>query len=148
MPKQRRWLCKECKREWHDIYQTNANYGQYFNSSPCSITGNPPGSNCPVCGSPEIVEVIYTPPYPGLDIPRDQPLEVIPQGKVVASIPGLTGHTNFTMREDTPKEFKIKSDTPLPARVAVADTPKVLSDEEYDKLHEDRSEIYDISDMD
>lgn len=144
MPKQRRWLCKECKREWHDVHQTNANYGQYFNSSPCSITGNPPGSNCPVCGSPEIIEVIYTPHLPGLDIPRHQPLEIVPQGKVVASIPGLTGHTHFTMREDTPKEFKILADTPLPAAVAATVAEKEAKESDDEPV----SSIYDISDMD
>jgi len=65
MIKQRRWLCKECKREW--IEPTAC----YVNSSPLTITGNKRNDLCPICGSGSIEYVEYTPPFPGGDIPRE-----------------------------------------------------------------------------
>lgn len=84
-----RSFCKECKREW--IVPTTS----YVNSAPVSISGNPlSGSNCPICGSPEITDIYFDPDYPGLDIPRDASGNPIPMGfskpKSLETIPGLS----------------------------------------------------------
>lgn len=94
---QRRWLCKECKREW-----VEPTY-HFVNSRPCSITGNPKGDNCPVCGSPEIIEVAFRPYMPGLDIPRDGEYIVLPKAAKVATIPGQTGNLDYKIVADTPE---------------------------------------------
>lgn len=94
--KQERHFCRECKREWL-VPTTN-----YVNSSPCSITGNPiNGGNCPVCGSPELEIVQYTPQYAGLDIPRDETGLPVPIGmraqKPIEVIPSLTGTNSLNI---------------------------------------------------
>lgn len=66
--KQTRMFCRGCLREWI------APRASYVNSSPVTITGNPPGlPNCPICGSSDIEQVIYEPDFPGGDIPRGTP---------------------------------------------------------------------------
>ena len=64
---QRRWFCRECKREWVEPKDC------YANSYPVSITGNKGNSNCQICGSPEIELIEFKPEVPGLDLPRSEP---------------------------------------------------------------------------
>jgi len=56
-----RKYCNDCKRQY--ISPT-----MLFNSRPESITGNPARSDiCQVCGSSNLIEVIYFHPIPGMD---------------------------------------------------------------------------------
>lgn len=98
MSKQRRWFCRECKREWHDHRASNESGGMYANSSPY-IPFN--GKNCQICGSPEIQLIEYTPPYPGLDIPRDGNYRIVPVDNI-QTVPGLT--TNQDMNIQSARE--------------------------------------------
>lgn len=94
---QRRWFCKECKREWIEPRAC------YMNSAPLSITGNPlNGSNCQTCGSPEIELVEFKPFLPGLDIPRDGTIRSIPV-QTLDVIPGTTTNRNFSIRSEIPE---------------------------------------------
>lgn len=94
--KTQRWFCRECKREWIEPSYC------YANSSQMTITGNPiNGSNCPICGSPEIELVEFKPQYPGLDIPRDQVNKTIPI-RTLDVIPGTTTNKNFSIRSEPP----------------------------------------------
>jgi hypothetical protein len=93
---QRRWFCKECKREWVEPR------AYYMNSAPVSITGNPlNGRNCQTCGSPEIELIEFKPPLPGLDIPRDGSIKSIPT-EILNVIPGTTTNRNFSIRTESP----------------------------------------------
>ena len=94
MDNHRRWYCRECKREWVEPRAC------YANSAPVSITGNPlNGSNCQVCGSPEIELVEYKPEYPGLDIPRDRLNKIVPT-EIVSVIPGTVTSGSYSVRNE------------------------------------------------
>jgi hypothetical protein len=85
---QRRFLCKECHREFLRLSE------YYVNSSPVTITGNPVTSpNCPTCGSPEVIYLEFKPLLPGLDIPREN-LNELKQIHLeqTSKTPGLTGY--------------------------------------------------------
>ena len=100
MDESRRWFCRECKREWVDAKDC------YANSSPVSITGNPiNGSNCQYCGSPEIQLVQFKPRLPGLDIPRDGSITVIPSD-TLQTIPGRNTSQEYNIRTES-KDSKI-----------------------------------------
>lgn len=126
MESQRRWFCRECKREWLDPQAC------FANSSPVSITGNPKSlMNCIVCGSPEIELREFKPDYPGLDVPRDEPhrYRVIPM-RSESQIRG------FDLRVE---------DRPLKNR----DPEELIKSELINKIVEgERSSVYDLSDMD
>lgn len=151
----KRWLCNECKREWHDVHQTNANGGNYVNSAPETVTGNPPGDNCPICGSPEIVEVAYKPRHPGLDIPRNGEFIVLPRRKTLATIPGLTS-TQDRQIHSSSNEIIPKPEPEKPIEPKVQEPPLALTGGELkvptpnnpNILHEDNTGVYDASDMD
>lgn len=49
---QTRWFCHDCQREWADAWQWKAEHG------------------CPACRSARIEQVLFTPPFPGGDLPR------------------------------------------------------------------------------
>lgn len=100
MKMHKRFLCLECKREWLDPRESNNTGGNYVNSWPVSITGNPPGENCPICGSPEIQEIIFKPFMEGLDIPRDGEYTVLPKKRTTITIPGRTGADALLIRAD------------------------------------------------
>lgn len=141
----RRWYCRECKREW---LQPEACYA---NSAPESITGNPiNGSNCIVCGSPEIELVEYKPQYPGLDIPRDQPNKIIPS-EVLSVIPGTVTTGNFSIRNEPllGKEPVTTNVVPLEL-IEVHNAIENMNefDIEFRKTEPRESGIYDNSDMD
>lgn len=126
----KRWYCRECRREWIEPKAC------YANSAPVSITGNPlNGGNCQTCGSPEIELVEFKPTFPGLDIPRDRPNQVIPT-KIHSVIPGQTANKNFSFRTEAPKPLLGK-----PAEDLIA-APLTLPE-----YREDNS-VYDLSDMD
>lgn len=100
MDESRRWFCRECKREWVEPKDC------YANSSPVSITGNPiNGSNCQYCGSPEIQLVQFKPKFPGLDIPRDGSIKVIPSD-TLQTVPGHNTSREYSIRVES-KESKV-----------------------------------------
>lgn len=116
MSETRRWYCRECKREWVEPKDC------YANSAPISITGNPlNGPNCQYCGSPEIQLVQFKPQYPGLDIPRDGSIKVVP-AEVIQTIPGHNTSQNYSVRSEsedsklipfnqvTPEEIKYETE--------------------------------------
>lgn len=160
----KRSICKECKREWIDPRDSNANGGCFVNSAPVSITGNPLGDNCPTCGSPEVDEVLYKPNFPGLDIPRKGEYIVLPKNKPLATIPGRVGSDDFKIRADrdfnAPEKPEMRGALIELPRPALAQTEIV--EEELDALtllkatqksdpivvEEQRSSIYDLTDMD
>lgn len=51
--KQKRWFCSVCQREWLYAHAWDESHG------------------CPVCHSPRIERLTYTPEVRGLDLPRD-----------------------------------------------------------------------------
>jgi len=140
----RRWLCKECKREW-----VEPTY-HYVNSAPCSITGNPKGNNCPVCGSPEIAEIAFKPWMPGLDIPRDEGNYIeLPRNPTLATIPGQVSTGDLNIKADSPTEIKIPA--PISELVASEETQLLAAKitMENNIIHDNVGEgIYDLSDMD
>jgi hypothetical protein len=109
----------------------------YANSSPyIPFTGK----NCQVCGSPEIELIEFTPPYPGLDIPRDGSFERIPV-EINSEIKGLTTNQDSNtivhlkaiphpIIESSPTEEQIKL-----RNEAIVETIE-------------KNGIYDLSDMD
>ena len=115
METHRRWLCKSCAREW--IEPT----AYFLNSAPVSISGNPKGLNCPICGGPDIELVEYKPELPGLDIPRDNK-KVIPTEMV------RLGPNNIIHIKANPNLIK-SEDVVIPELV-------------------EQDSIYDLSDMD
>ena len=137
MDAHKRWLCRECHREWIEPKEC------FVNSAPITITGNPRnGLNCPTCGSPEIQLVEYKPTLPGLDIPRDGDYKIIPF-EVISSIPGKTGVETENLKIEAhwlgnrdPKDW---------IRPAI---PVISDPEEPIEVKEDRSPIYDLSEMD
>ncbi len=143
--KAKRYLCKECHREWIDPRWSNLTGGSYANSSPCTITGNPLGMNCPVCGSPEFELIEFSPQYPGLDIPREGEIKVIPVD-TISTIPGLTGNTTEVHQQINRHQMaKLTSDyTPMEVReqIPLAIIKKDIEDQV------ERGSIYDNSDMD
>jgi hypothetical protein len=52
---QRRWLCRSCDREWVFAAEWT------------------PDAGCPICHAATIEQVLYTPIFPGADIPRMPP---------------------------------------------------------------------------
>ena len=131
---QRRWMCRECKREW-----VEPTY-HFVNSAPCSITGNPKGVNCPVCGSPEIQEVLFKPYFPGLDIDRENAssFTVLPKNPVITSVPSLTNDQTLNIKAD-PLEF------PPPIS---QEEPTIEDQIAAVKVTIESNPIYDLSDMD
>ena len=121
MDEHRRWLCKECHREW--VEPT----AYFANSAPVSISGNPPGLNCQYCGSPEKELIGYKPDYPGLDIPRAGDFKVIPT----------------EMMESTARRFHHVEKNNLPDD-GLKDTivPAIIIEEKRNDA------IFDLSDMD
>lgn len=100
MSESQRWYCKECHREWVEPKDC------YMNSAPISITGNPlKGPNCQYCGSPEIQLIQFKPKFPGLDIPRDGSITVIP-AEVLHTVPGHNTSQNYSIRSES-KDSKI-----------------------------------------
>lgn len=96
----KRWYCLECKREYVQPQDC------YANSSPVSITGNPiNGSNCQYCGSPEIQLIKFRPKFPGLDIPRDGTISVIPSD-TLQTVPGRNTSQEYSIRTES-KEKKV-----------------------------------------
>lgn len=134
-----RWYCRECKREWVDPRQSNETGGLYINNYPVSITGNPPGKNCPTCGSPEIELIQFAPPYPGLDIPREeiQALKRIPV-EVIDTVPSLVNSQSASMQVHKIPEMISKSEPTIEDRNAAVRAT----------MEETRSPIYDLTDMD
>ena len=104
----------------------------YVNSWPVSVTGNPATSeNCPICGSPETIEVMYKPRMPGLDIPRDTGEFIeLPRNKELASLPGRntvekvsikTEHPRNSIKPpDPPSNYKQTTDTPIPLKATIS----------------------------
>jgi len=142
--KTKRFLCKECKREWIDPRWSNQSGGCYGNSSPVSISGNPPGKNCPTCGSPEVELIEFTPPYPGLDITRDGENTVIPT-ELISKIPGLTGNNEENLMIVRP-DLVVKNDTPLPLEESIKLESTIIQ-QQIERDFE-RGTIFDCSDMD
>jgi len=129
---QRRWLCKECHREWVEPR------AWFVNSSPCSITGNPINSgNCSVCGSPEIIEVEFNPSVPGLDIPREEvgKSAKIITGKILEVIPSTTTNRNFSIRSNPPSTLlgdREPKDFIVPSLTLVSNNDTIKENSQYD----------------
>lgn len=118
----KRYHCRECHREWLDPKESRATGGDYVNSWPVSMTGNPDGENCPICGSPEVEEIMYRPFMEGLDIPRIEEngkttkdieyerVNVLPRKRTSVTIPGRTGADAMLFREtaqSTPHKMNV-----------------------------------------
>lgn len=56
---QRRWLCRDCHREWLDVSETAMGCEPWT-----------PDKGCPRCRSAAIEERRFQPTFPGGDIPR------------------------------------------------------------------------------
>lgn len=75
MERQTRWLCDGCQREWavHSQEQGYASGALEIDYSikpvPQAVPWNP-AHGCPICQSPAIRLVTFTPTFQGGDIPR------------------------------------------------------------------------------
>lgn len=141
---QRRWLCSECHREWIEPS------AYYQNSSPLTITGNPiNGVNCPICGSPEIELIEFRPALPGLDIPRDGNVKVIP-----INIHETIGR--YTIKsEGNPNLLGPEARAPVSDSIGIPESdisegiPDRLIEEIVNEYKRDEyNPVYDLSDMD
>jgi len=142
MSKTKRWFCRECKREWVDPKWSNDTGGMYANSSPyIPFTGK----NCQVCGSPEIELIEYTPPYPGLDIPREGSFERIPV-EINSEIKGLT--TNQDSNIITPQNHLGVPNIPLPVIESSPTEEQINLRNQAIVETIEKNGIYDLSDMD
>ena len=129
----KRYLCRECKREWIDPTYW------YANSSPVTISGNPKSiKNCPICGSPEVDLVEYKPSEPGLDIPRDSSDLKIVSVEIVSQIETTDRHRNEAVKvfgDRKPHEMII------PPVIAAEERKNVA-------LLIENDSVYDLSEMD
>lgn len=93
-----RFYCRECRREWID-HSATIQGGQPFPFN---------GTNCFVCGSPEIEQVEYAAQFPGSDIPRDGDVTRFPKLEYIEKIPGLNSAGNNIIRMNVPSALLVE----------------------------------------